>query len=237
MGAWTREGSTGHATPLPLGIFSFAVGMAVLGAVGLGWVSSPQDVRTAGLLLAALVFPLQLVAAVFAALARDTVAATILGFFATSWLGLGLANALDPTQQTSRAIGVFLGAFALLLLLPLVVTAAFGKMVLAASPTRAAVPAAYELGAPQWSDAANGVAALVVFALALYAGTALLVEDVRGRTALVPRRGTAVAAMAEDPETQVRTAHPNRVPGSGCDVIRGPIRVPRRRPFPDRWSV
>lgn len=224
MTAGTRDGSTGrnqaddvrvvlrpYASPLPLGIFAFAVGMAVLGALGLGWLSSPQDVRTAGLLLAAFVFPLQLVAAVFAGLTRDTVAVTILGFFATSWLALGLANALSPTQQTSRAIGVYLAAFAVLLL-PLVITAAFGKVVLAAvlaaSLARAALQAAYELGAPHWADTANGVAALVVFVLALYAGTAFLVEDVRGPTALVPRRGAAATATVEDPVTQVRSGAP-----------------------------
>lgn len=219
MCAWTRDERANdvrvvlrpYASPLPLGIFSFAVGMAVLGALGLGWLSSPQDVRTAGLLLAAFVFPLQLTAAVFAGLARDTVAVTILGFFATSWLALGLASALDPTQQTSRAIGVYLAAFALMLV-PLVVTVAFGKVVLAvmlaASLVRAALQSAYELGAPHWSDTANGVAALVVLALALYAGTAFLVEDVRGATPLVPRRGAAATARVADPVTQVHTGAP-----------------------------
>jgi succinate-acetate transporter protein len=200
-----------YASSLPLGIFAFAVGMAVLGALGLRWLSSPQDVRTAGVLLAAFVFPLQLVSAVFAALARDTVAVTILGFFATSWLALGLANALEPTQQTSRAVGVFLGAFALMLL-PMVVTAALSKVVLGAvlavSLVRAALQSAYELGAPQWADTANGVAALVVVALALYAATAFLLEDVKGLGALVPRRGAAATAMSEDPATQVRSGAP-----------------------------
>jgi hypothetical protein len=74
--AYVRVTLRPYASSLPPGISAFAVGMAVLGALGLGWLSSPQDVRTAGVLLAAFVFPLQLVSAVFAALARDTVAVT-----------------------------------------------------------------------------------------------------------------------------------------------------------------
>ena len=186
------------AGPLPLGFFSFAVGMALLGAVGLGLLSTPPEVRPAGVLMAAFVFPLELIAAVVAMLSRDTPAATTLGLFATSWLGLGLLDILNPAQQTDRAIGVFLAAFTLMLV-PLGVMAALGKqlmaLVLTFSILRAGMAAAYQLGAARWTDLANGAAAFAVVALACYAGTAFLVEDLRGRTALVPRRGAAAAAV------------------------------------------
>lgn len=186
------------AGPLPLGFFSFAVGMALLGAIGLGLLSTPPEVRTAGVLMAAFVFPLELVAAVVAMLSRDTAAATTLGLFATSWLGLGLLDVLNPAQQTDRTIGVFLATFALMLV-PLGVMAALGKqlmaLVLTFSILRAATAAAYQLGAAHWTELANGATAFAVVALACYAGTAFLVEDLRGRTPLVPRRGAAAAAV------------------------------------------
>ncbi len=187
------------ANPLPLGFFSFGVGMALLGGLGLGWLATVAEVRSAGVLMAAFVFPLELVAAVFAALSRDTAAATTLGLFATSWLGLGLLDVLDPAAQTDRAIGVFLVAFAIMLL-PLMVTALAGKQLLggmlALSIARAAFQAAHELGGPGWTDTADGITALVIVAGALYTGTAFLIEGVRGHTPLVPRRGPAAGALS-----------------------------------------
>jgi hypothetical protein len=83
--------------------------------------------------------------------------------------GIGLLDVLDPTLQTSRTVGLFLVAFAIMLV-PLAVAAAFGKVlmtvVLSVSIARAALQGAYQLGAPTWVDTANGVAALGVFALA-----------------------------------------------------------------------
>jgi succinate-acetate transporter protein len=198
------------ASPLPLGFFSFGIGMALLGGLGLGWLSSAQDVRAAGVLMAAFVFPLELVAAIIAVLTRDTGAATTLGLYTTSWLGLGLLDVLDPTQQTSRTVGLFLIAFAIMLV-PLAVAAAFGKVlltvVLSVSIIRAVLQGAHEWGAPAWVDTANGVVALTIFVLAWCAGTAFLVEDLRGRTPLVPRRGQARTAISESgaqPEPGVR---------------------------------
>jgi hypothetical protein len=191
-----------YASPLPLGFFSFGVGMALLGGIGLGWLSSAPDVRAAGVLMAAFVFPLELIAAVFAVFSRDTGAATTLGLFATSWLGLGLLDILDPAPHTSRTVGLFLVTFAAMLV-PLAVAAAFGKVlmtvVLSVSIVRAVLQGAYQLGAPGWVDTANGVAALTIFVLAWCAGTAFLVEDLRGRTALVPRRGQAREAIGLEP--------------------------------------
>jgi succinate-acetate transporter protein len=187
-----------YANPLPLGFFSFGVGMALLGGIGLGWLSTTQDVRAAGVLMAAFVCPLELVATLIAVLARDTGATTALGLFTMSWLGLGLLDALNPTQHTSATIGVFLLAFAVMLV-PLAVAAAAGKVlltvVLSVSVLRALLQGAFELGAPRWTETADGVAALVIVVLAWCAGTAFLVEDLRGRTALVPRRGAADSAM------------------------------------------
>lgn len=171
-----------YANPLPLGLFSFAIGMALLGGSGLGLLRSGQDLRTAGLLMAAFVFPLQLVAAIFALLARDTGAATALGLFATSWLALGLANVLAPTPLPSRPVGMFLAAFTLMLV-PLAVNAAVNarllSVVLTVSTVRAALQAGYEVGGPHWLDTASGAAALVLVMLAAGVGTFFLLPNAR----------------------------------------------------------
>jgi succinate-acetate transporter protein len=187
-----------YANPLPLGFFSFGVGMILLAGLGLGWLSSAQDVRATGVLMATFVFPLELVATVVAVLVRDTAAATALGLYTTSWLGLGLLDVLNPAQQASRPVGLFLVAF-VIMLVPLAVSAVFGKrllaVVLSASIVRAALQACFELGAPRWTETADGIAALVLLALACYSGTAFLVEDLRGGSGLVPRRGHAADAL------------------------------------------
>ncbi|QRP49571.1 GPR1/FUN34/YaaH family transporter [Amycolatopsis sp. FDAARGOS 1241] len=190
-----------YASPLPLGFFCFGIGMALLGGIGLGLVDGDQ-LRTAGILLAGFVFPLEFLAAVMAFLARDTGAAAALGLFATSWLGLGVVHIVAPQQHTSVALGFYLGAFALTLV-PLIVVAFLGKallgIVLTVSAVRAALSAAYQFGAPTAIEHAGGWVAFALFALALYAGTAFLVEDVRQRTTLpILRRAAARQALEGD---------------------------------------
>lgn len=191
-----------YANPLPLGFFSFGIGMVVLAGIGLGVVEPGPPVRAAGLLLAAFVFPLEFLAAVMAFLTRDTGAATALGLFATSWLGLGLLHVLAPAQQTSTAVGMFLAAFAVMLM-PVAVAGFMGKtllgMVLTVSSLRAALAAAFQLGAPQALETANAAAAFTLFALSVYAGAAFLVEDMRQQTVLpILRRGEARRALTDE---------------------------------------
>ncbi|MFJ8787634.1 GPR1/FUN34/YaaH family transporter [Streptomyces sp. NPDC102462] len=189
-----------YGNPLPLGFFSFGIGMALLGGLGLDLITGDQ-IRTAGILLAVFVFPLELLAAIMAYLTRDTGAASTLGLFATSWASLGALYAVSPSERTSTAVGMYLCAFALMLL-PLMVVAFLGKALLGAvltvSVLRAVLAAAYQLGAPEALQRAGGAAALLLVALALYAGTAFLVEDLRQHTVLpVLRRGDARRAIEE----------------------------------------
>ncbi|MFK4149921.1 GPR1/FUN34/YaaH family transporter [Streptomyces sp. NPDC004065] len=189
-----------YANPLPLGFFSFGIGMALLAGIGLGAITGEQ-VRTAGVLLVLFVFPLEFLAAVMAFLTRDTAAAAALGLFATSWAGLGALHVVAPWEQTSSAEGVYLAAFGLMLL-PLAATAFLGKrllgIVLTVSTVRAGLAAAYQLGAPPAWQLADAAAALLLVALALYAGTAFLLEDLRGRTVLPTlRRGEARRVIGE----------------------------------------
>jgi succinate-acetate transporter protein len=73
---------------LPLGFFAFGIGMLILGCQAIGWIPVGEQNQDA-MILIAFVFPLELVATVFAFLARDTLGATTLGLFATSWLAFG----------------------------------------------------------------------------------------------------------------------------------------------------
>jgi succinate-acetate transporter protein len=193
-----------YASPLPLGFFSFAVGMVLIAATGLGWLES-GDMRAVGVLMAAFVFPLQLMSTVFAVLTRDTAAATALGLYSTSWLALGLLYVLEPAMQTSRPLGLFLVGFAVVLI-PLAVGALFGKtllaVVLSVSAIRAGLQAAYQLGCPHWTDLASGVCAGLLVVLGCYAGTAFMVEDFRGTTGLMARRGAARTALEDGPAEQ-----------------------------------
>ena len=99
---------------------------------------------------------------------------------------------------------MFLAAFAVVLI-PLAVTGFLGKgllgVVLTVSITRAALAAAYQLGAPHQFQVANAAAALLLFALAVYSGTAFLVEDLHQRTVLpIGRHGRARDAISESSE-------------------------------------
>ncbi|MFF8595038.1 hypothetical protein ACF061_27030 [Streptomyces sp. NPDC015220] len=194
-----------YGNPLPLGFFSFGIGMALLAGAALGVISGDQ-VRPMGILLTVFVFPLEFLATVMAFLTRDTAAAAALGLFATSWAGLGVLHVVAPAQRTGIAVGMYLSAFALMLL-PLAVVGFLGKtllgVVLSVSTVRAAVAAAYQLGAPHALELADGAAASLLVALALYAGTAFLVEDLRQRTVLpILRRGEARRAIEGDPGDQ-----------------------------------
>ena len=73
------------ANPLPLGLFAFGIGMLMLAGQTAGWIPT-GEAKQVGLLLASFVFLLEGFSTVFAALARDTLATTVLGLFTTSWL-------------------------------------------------------------------------------------------------------------------------------------------------------
>src|SRR5215204_6567706 len=102
---------------LPLGFFSFAIGMLLLACQALEWIPVDEQ-HDVGTLLVTFVFPLELLATIFAFLARDTLGATTLGLFAASWLSLGWTQLSSPPGSTSTSVGVYLfgcGTAALLL--------------------------------------------------------------------------------------------------------------------------
>lgn len=183
---------------LPLGFFAFAIGMLLLGCSAIGWIPTVEQ-KDLGMLLISFVFPLELIATIVAFLARDTLGATTLGLFTTSWLALGWAYYSSPPGTTSITIGVYLFGFATVaLLLALLSTRSkpFFSVLLGASVARMVLSGVYEIGGShEWYKIAGGFG-IGLAALAMYGGAALGLEDALHRE-LLPlfRRGGAELAF------------------------------------------
>jgi uncharacterized protein len=194
-------------SPLVLGFFAFAIGMFMLGVQSLGWVRG-SEYDTVGFVLIAFVFPLELLASIVAFLTRDTLAATVLGLFSTSWLLLGIFLATSPPHELNHAAGFYLFVFSSTTL-ALAVVAIAGKplfaLLLTLSTARAVLAGIHEFAGDQTLNGASGVVALVLCAIAVYGGLALLFEDVLQESRLpVFRRGAARSAMEGNLSEQLR---------------------------------
>ena len=194
-------------SPVVLGFFAFAVGMFMLGVQSLHWVNG-SEYDTVGFVLIAFVFPLELIAGIIAFFTRDTLAATVLSLFATSWLLLGLLLATSPPHELSHAAGFYLFVFSSATL-SLAIVAVMGKplfaLLLTLSTARAILAGIHEFSGGQTVNGAAGVVALTLCAIAVYGGLALLFEDVLQQTRLpVFRRGAARTAMEGDLGAQLR---------------------------------
>jgi succinate-acetate transporter protein len=196
-----------YGSSIPLGFFSFGIGMFLYAALNAPWVKATQG-HSIGLLLAAFVAPLEIVATIFAFLARDTVAAATLGLFAGSWFAGGLATMQAKPGELDPAFGYFLIAFTIVVVL-LAGAALLGKpfiaVLLLVSAARALLSAAYELGAGATWNHIGGWVALGIFCIAMYGGIAFLLEDALGRTVLpLGRRGGSREAVEGRLSDQLR---------------------------------
>lgn len=194
---------------LPFGLMSFSVGMLLLAALDGGWIAATQG-KQVGLLLVAFVFQLELLASVFAFLARDTLGGTVLGFFAGSWVALGLLQLASAPGAQSPAVGFYLFVFAAAAFL-LAAAGALGKplvsVLLALSGARAVLSGLHELDHGAGVQHASGLVAAAICGVGLYAGIAFLLEDLRGSPLLpVLRRGAARESFEGDLSEQLRRA-------------------------------
>lgn len=197
-----------YGSPIPLGFFAFGIGMFLYWALGTARVPL-ADQKTIGLLLAAFVAPLQLIATIFAFLSRDAGAATALGAFAGSWLAGGLVLVTGKPGDLSAALAYFLIAFTVVIAM-LAIASAAGKPLLSAfllvSSLRGVLAAVYELGGGRGWDTVSGWVALVAFVVAMYGGLAFLLEDILGHTVLpLARRAGSREAIEESLATQLST--------------------------------
>jgi succinate-acetate transporter protein len=182
---------------LPLGFLAFALGMIVLASSSLGWVNHEQSL--VGLLLATYVFPLQFLATTMVFLGRDTVGATTLGLFTTSWLAFGTIDVVSSSPTPPHVLGIFSIAFG-------VVVAGMSVVAFRAKPlfgatlclcsARAILDGAHVLADSSGLKMAAGYVALAATAAAAYTGFALLIEGAWPRPVLpVFRRGEAALAL------------------------------------------
>ena len=183
---------------LPLGFFSFGIGMLLLGTQALAWIPVDEQ-KNVGMMLVSFVFPLELVATIVAFLARDTLGATTLGLFTTSWLALGWSEIASPPGAKSVTTGIYLFGFATVALL-LAIMSTLGKpffsVLLAVALTRMVLAGVYETGGSHEWDRIAGGFGIALAVLGLYGGTALALEDARQREVLpLFRRGAADEAF------------------------------------------
>lgn len=172
--------------------------MLLLGCAAIGWIPVNEQ-KQVGMFLIAFVFPLELTAMVFAFLARDTLGATTLGLFTTSWLALGWGYYSSPPGARSVSTGIYLFGFATAaLLLALMSTQGkpFFSLLLGVAVTRMVLAGYWEIGGSHEIYKVAGGFGIALAALAMYGGTALGLEDARQRE-LLPlfRRGGAERAF------------------------------------------
>jgi uncharacterized protein len=180
-------------SPLPLGLFAFAIGSFTFATLELGWIAKSQA-RPLAIMMLAFVVPLQLITGVIAFWARDAGGATALGLFSMSWAAIGSVT-LEAATPTVPALGVLLLALAVVMV-ALGIASVAGKPVFSAvlvlACARFVTTGIFELsGSTGWERAA-GWLGLPLSAAALYLGLALLLEDLQHETVLpLFRRGAA----------------------------------------------
>jgi succinate-acetate transporter protein len=197
---------------LPLGFFAFGIGMLLLGCSGIGWIPVSEQ-KSVGMILMSFVFPLELIATIVAFLARDTLGATTLGLFTTSWLAIGWTDYASLPGERSVTLAVYLFGFAtvtLLLAVMSILAKPFFSLLLAASVARMVLAGVYETGSSNELYRVSGGFGLGLAALAMYGGTALGLEDARHRE-LLPlfrRAGADEAFQGYDAQLERLEAEP-----------------------------
>lgn len=168
-------------TPLTIGMSGLAVASFVQSGLDLGWVPKTQGTDV-GLILLSVPFVLQLLASVFAYLARDGATGATLGLLATTWLSLGLVHLTSAAGSTSSALGLLLVAAGTMLALSaaaVLVVKPLPAAVFAIAALRFVLAGVYELSTTGFWQALAGVVGLVITALAAYCVLAFELEDQR----------------------------------------------------------
>jgi succinate-acetate transporter protein len=194
-------------SPVPLGLFGLTAATWVLSAYQLGWIDVAEGKKVA---LVAIGFAsvAQLVASIFAFLARDGVVATALGELALIWLVTGLVMWTLPPGAKSDALGFFL-LFAGVTMVLTATSAAQAKLVpalvFATAGVRFFLGGIEQVTADEiWQDLA-GIVGLALTGLAIYGAWAAELEDAQGKTVLpLGRRGRGKEASELPLLEQVR---------------------------------
>lgn len=185
-------------SPLSLGLAGLGIASLVQSGLDLKWIAHSQSVKV-GLVLLAIPFFLQFLAAVFAYLARDGATGTALGVLSASWLAIALIDISSAHGHRSGALGLMLLASSGMLVMATLAAIAAKPLptaVFVVEAARFACAGIYELGASHpWVQAA-GILGLVVSGSAAYCVLAFDLEGLYHRAVLPTfRRGRARAAL------------------------------------------
>jgi hypothetical protein len=178
-------------SPLPVGFFTVAIDNVVVAA--LQWGLLPAADRRAVALIVLPAFVVQVIVGIFALGARDSIAATLMLSFATTWLVDTLILYQDP-PGASAALGIFYVVFAVFvafMLASALLKRALAAVLVVAAP-RFLIAGVAELTGNQALSQAGAVLGFLLAAVAMYTAFALLMEDSRGREVLpIGRLGAA----------------------------------------------
>jgi uncharacterized protein len=191
------------ASPLPLGFFAIAIATSVLSGLQVRILPSTDDQAVGLVLLCA--FVLQIIVAGFAFVDRDTVAATVMAGFAALWLVVSLMFMEQPKGWSDTSV-YFLFVFTIFVVMMAI--ASWAKRALFVVVV-VAVPRLFFSGLALATSSRDlaitaGAFGYLLAAVSVYTATALLLEDVHGRTVLpVGRRGAARNAIDGDLAAQL----------------------------------
>jgi hypothetical protein len=194
-------------SPLPLGFLAFGTGILLLTALDAHWIP-PGDQRLVAALALGFCVPLELLAAIFGFLARDTAGGTTMGLFGASWIASALFMLLTPPGTESVAMTFLWGALgvaALVLAATAMMAKPFFSLLLAAAAARFGTSAAHEAGVTGAIEPIGTALGIALVVLALYGALALLLEDGKRHTVLpLFRMGEAKTALEGDLHDQLR---------------------------------
>jgi uncharacterized protein len=178
-------------SPLPVGFFTVAIDSVVVSALQWG-VLAPADRRAVALVLVP-AFVVQTIVGIFALAARDSVSATLMLSFATTWLVDALVLYRNP-PGAAAALGIFYIMFAVFISFMLVsalLKRALAAVLLVATP-RFLIAGIAELTGSQALAQTAGALGFLLAVVAMYTAFALLLEDSHGHEVLpIGREGAA----------------------------------------------
>jgi uncharacterized protein len=193
-------------SPITLAMSGLTIASLVQSGLDLHWLALDQT-HDVGLILVSVPFVLQIVACVFAYLARDGAAGAAVGVLSASWLAEGLVHLTSVPGSRSGALGLMLLAAGGVLALS-TLAVGMGKPLVAAvfalAGARFVVSGIYYLGGPSFWQHLGGIIGLVVAGGAAYCVLAFELEGQKHRAVLPTfRRSRAAVATAADPEAAI----------------------------------
>ena len=193
-------------SPLTLGMSGLAVASLVQSGLDLHWLALDQT-HDVGLILLTVPFLLQIVACVFAYLARDGAAGAALGLLSATWLAEGLVHVTSTPGSRSGALGLLLltaGAVLLASSLAVGVGKPLVATVFVLAALRFITSGVYYLGGPGFWQNAGGIIGLGVVGFAVYCVLAFELEGQLHHPVLPTfRRSRGAAAISNDPSSAI----------------------------------